>query len=97
LISIFLSNYLDEKEEKILFFSTRIFGDNGEPKETQVFKKLGKSLGQLSSLKVLKFKSTADLGNKKLGLLSRNWNHLNRVETLRIQYQFTGFKQNYFR
>lgn len=78
------------KKRKIIF-SERIFGENGQEQEEKVFKKLGKSFRQLASLKVLKFKSSADFGDEKLEFLSRGWRHLSGIETLDIQYQFTGF------
>ncbi len=80
------------KKRKTFIFSEAIYGENGESQVEQAFKKLGKSFRQLSSLKVLKFKSNSGFGDEKLEFLSRGWKHLSGIETLDIQYQFTRFK-----
>jgi len=64
-----------------------------KPEGDKIFKKFGESFRGLSKLKVLKFKSLSDIGNKKLELLSENWKHFSSLETLHIQYHFSKFKR----
>jgi len=78
------------REVDLDFTETQMVKIGGDEASDKIFKKLSQGFRKLNSLKVLKFKTGYQIGDRKLEYLADNCKHLSSLETLNLRYEFNG-------
>lgn len=86
--SLLKSKFL--REVDLDFTETHMFSTKGGEASDKIFKKFSRGFRKLNCLKVLKFKTGHQIGDKKIEYLADNCKHLSSLETLHLRYEFSG-------